>query len=112
MQWIFETPIPRLECGVAFALLAHVTLAQEDRATEHEPVALSRVIFPAAAEDAKEKTWNAHGQFTYIWQRKDPNQRNVVRTAFEESRRASHAVLMPQPYFGMLVAGELPRDDD
>jgi high affinity Mn2+ porin len=35
-------------------------------------IALSLVMFVAAAEDGKEERWNAYSQFTYIWQRKDP----------------------------------------
>ena len=38
MQWIFEPPILRLACGMALALLAHVTLAEEDQVAAREPV--------------------------------------------------------------------------
>jgi hypothetical protein len=38
MQWFFEPPILRLACGMVLALLAHVTLAQEDQVAAREPV--------------------------------------------------------------------------
>jgi high affinity Mn2+ porin len=38
MQWIFGPPILRLACGITLALLAHVTLAQEDQVAAREPV--------------------------------------------------------------------------
>ncbi|MGB7542638.1 MAG: carbohydrate porin, partial [Burkholderiales bacterium] len=35
-------------------------------------IALFLLAFQAGAEDAKDEPWNANGQFTYIWHRKDP----------------------------------------
>jgi high affinity Mn2+ porin len=35
-------------------------------------ITLSLLAFPAIAGDVKEESWNAYGQFTYIWQRKEP----------------------------------------
>jgi hypothetical protein len=34
-------------------------------------IALCLPAFPAAAEDVKEEPWNAYGQFTYMWHRKE-----------------------------------------
>ena len=33
---------------------------------------ISFLAFPAFADDSREERWNAYGQFTYIWQRKEP----------------------------------------
>jgi high affinity Mn2+ porin len=35
-------------------------------------IALSLLAFQAWAEEPPEERWNAYGQFTYIWQRKEP----------------------------------------
>ncbi|HEY6239224.1 MAG TPA: carbohydrate porin [Burkholderiales bacterium] len=35
-------------------------------------IASSLLAFPAIAGDVTEESWNAYGQFTYIWQRKEP----------------------------------------
>ncbi len=71
MKKVKEFPILKLACAIALAMLAQLAFGQ-DQVAEHEPVGLSRVTLPLAAEDVKEERWNAYGQFTYIWQRKDP----------------------------------------
>ncbi len=71
MKKIKQLPILRLACAAALALLAELALGQ-GQVVGHEPILLSQAPFPAAAEAVKEERWNAYGQFSYIWQSKDP----------------------------------------
>src|SRR5450631_2977065 len=66
-----ELSIPKLVYSLALIICAPLAFAQ-NQAVEHEQVASPAMTAPAAAQKVSEETWNAYGQYTYIWQRKDP----------------------------------------